>query len=115
MLTVTGTPSGGIVELNWFPAAHPNGVIRYDIVYKLGTSSSENTVMSMNNSYFTLTLPNEFMTYSVRVVAVNTNGLGSAESNVVQVCPGRDRQGVWCTLIHVHDNCPTNLMCTCIL
>ena len=49
--------------------------------------------MNARNSsspYFTLTLPNEFLTYNVRVAAVNTEGRG--QSDVLEVCPGMNRQ-----------------------
>ena len=53
--------------------------------------------MNAGNSsspYFTLTLPNEFLTYNVTVAAVNTQGLGQAQSDVLPVCLGKNREGV---------------------
>ena len=45
---------------------------------------------SSSRPNFTLTLPNEFLTYNVRVAAVNTQG--RAISGVLQLCPGKNRQ-----------------------
>ena len=69
--------------------------------------------MNAGNSsspYFTLTLPNEFVTYNVRVTAANSQG--QAQSSVITVCPGQNReQGVqyiiiWylynIVLLHLH-------------
>ena len=50
--------------------------------------------MNAGNSsslYFTLTLPNEFLTYNVSVAAVNTQG--QAQSDVLPVCLGMNREG----------------------
>ena len=49
--------------------------------------------MNAGNSsspYFTLTLPNEFLTYNVTVAAVN--GQGRAQSDVLPVCPVKNRE-----------------------
>ena len=95
MLTVTATPSGSTVELNWLPPLYPNGDIRYEIEYDPAMSSGDPVnAGSSSTLYFTLTLPNEFLTYNVRVVAVSTQGSRSGESNTVSVCPGRNR-GAW--------------------
>ena len=51
--------------------------------------------MNAGNSsspYFTLTLPNEFLTYNVRVAAVNTRDLWSTQSNALSVCLGKNRE-----------------------
>ena len=45
---------------------------------------------SSSSPYFTLTLPNEFLTYNVTVAAVNAQG--RAQSSVLVVCPGMNRQ-----------------------
>ena len=46
---------------------------------------------SSSSPYFTLTLPNEFLTYNVRVAAVNSKG--QATSGVLTVmCPGKERE-----------------------
>ena len=46
---------------------------------------------SSSSPYFTLTLPNEFLTYNVRVAAVNTQG--QAKSEVLSVpCLGQGRE-----------------------
>ena len=93
MLTVTATPSGSTVELNWLPPLHPNGAIHYEIQYEPAMSSGDPvTAVNSSSLYFTLTLPNEFVTYNVRVVAVNTQGSRSGESTMVSVCPGRNRR-----------------------
>ena len=50
--------------------------------------------MNAGNSsspYFTLTLPNEFVTYNVST-AVNTQGLGSGQSINISVCLGKNRE-----------------------
>ena len=46
-----------------------------------------------SSPYFNLTLPNESLAYNVRVAAVNTQGLGAAQSNVLPVCLGMNREG----------------------
>ena len=49
--------------------------------------------MNAGNSsspYFTLTLPNEFLTYNVRVAAVNTQG--QAQSRVLPICLRQNSQ-----------------------
>ena len=46
---------------------------------------------SSSSPYFTLILPNEFLTYNVRVAAVNTQG--KAQSDVLPVCLGENREG----------------------
>ena len=91
MFTITGEPNGRSVELNWLPPLHPNGAIHYEIEY--GPAVTPGDPVNAGNSsspYFTLTLPNEFVTYNVRVAAVNTQG--QALSNVITVCPGQNRQ-----------------------
>ena len=47
---------------------------------------------SSSSTYFTLTLQNEFLTYNVRVAAVNTHGLWSAQSSALSLCPGKNRE-----------------------
>ena len=49
---------------------------------------------------FTLTLPNEFLTYNVRVAAVNTQG--RAQSSVLALCPGIKKLRKWYDMIRVH-------------
>ena len=94
MLTIVGAPTGSTVELNWLPPLHPNGaIIRYDIEYILATASGDPvTSQGSSSSYFNLTLPEEFQTYNVRVVAVNAQD--SVRSEFLPVCPGRHREGV---------------------
>ena len=47
-----------------------------------------------SSPYFTLTLPNEFLTYSVTVAAVNTQGQGRAISgSLTLMCSGRSTGG----------------------
>ena len=94
MLTTNGEPTGSTIELNWLPPLHPNGAIHYEIEYEPAVTPGD-TVNAGSSSipYFTLTLPNEFLTYNVRVTAVNTQG--QAQSSVITVCPGQNReQGV---------------------
>ena len=91
MLTTTGAPTGSSVELNWLPPLHPNGAIHYDIEYEPAMTPGDPVNSGKSSSpYFILTLPNEFLTYNVRVVAVNTQG--RAQSSVLPVCPGQNRQ-----------------------
>ena len=93
MLTMVGglPPIGSTIELNWLPPLHPNGAIHYEIEYQPAVSPGDPmNARSSSSPYFTLTLPNEFLTYNVRVAAVNTQG--RALSNVVAVCPGMNRE-----------------------
>ena len=95
MLTVIGEPAGGTVELNWLPPLHPNGAIRYEIEYEPAmTPGGPVNARNSSSLYFTLTLPNEFVTYNVTIAAVNILSMNSAQS-VFPVCPGRNREGVW--------------------
>ena len=93
MLTVTALPSGSTVELNWLPPLHPNGAIHYEIEYEQAMTPGFTMVEGGTDVYFNLTLPKEFLTYNVRVVAVSTQDSRSGASNIVSVCPGSSRQG----------------------
>ena len=85
MLTMAGEPTGSTVELNWLPPLHPNGAIHYEIEYEPAmTPGNPVNAGSSSSPYFTLTLPNEFLTYNVRVAAVNTQG--RVKSGVYAVC-----------------------------
>ena len=87
MLTMTGEPTGSTVELNWLPPLHPNGAIHYEIEYEPAmTPGDPVNAGSSSSPYFTLTLPNEFLTYNVRVAAANTQG--KTRSGVLTVCLG---------------------------
>ena len=91
MLTMTGEPTGSTVELNWLPPLHPNGVIHYEIEYEPAmTPGDPVNAGSSSSPYFTLTLPNEFLTYNVTVAAVNTQG--RVKSGVLAVCPVKNRE-----------------------
>ena len=91
MLTMTGEPTGSTVELNWLPPHQPNGAIHYEIEYEPAmTPGDPVNAGSSSSPYFTLTLPNEFLTYNVRVAAVNTQG--QAQSDVLPVCPIKNRE-----------------------
>ena len=93
MLTIAGNTTTSTVELNWLPPLHPNGVIHYEIEYELAmTPGVPLNAGNSSSPYFTLTLPNEFLTYNVRVAAVNTQGMGSAQSSVLPVCLGENRE-----------------------
>ena len=96
MLTMTGTPTGSTVELNWLPSLHPNGaIIRYDIEYEPAmTPGDPVNAGSSSSPYFTLTLPNEFLSYNVRVVAINSQG--RANSNVLLVMCSAAGRGKAC-------------------
>ena len=105
MLTTTGAPTGSTVELNWLPPLHPNGAIHYEIDYEPAMTPGDPVNAGNSSSpYFTLTLPNEFLTYNVRVAAVNSNE--SAQSSFLPVCPGESReegvQYACTTLCHVY-------------
>ena len=91
MLTLTGAPTGSTVELNWLPPLHPNGAIRYEIEYEPAMTPGDLVKAGhTSNPYFTLTLPNEFVTYKVKVAAVNTQG--RTDSNVLLECQGKSRE-----------------------
>ena len=91
MLTMIGAPTGSSVELNWLPPLHPNGAIHYEIEYEPAmTPGDPVNARSSSSPYFTLTLPNEFLTYNVRVAAVNTQG--RARSVDISLCPGMNRE-----------------------
>ena len=95
MLTVIGEPTGSTVELNWHPPLHPNGAIRYEIEYEPAVPPRDPVNAGNSSSpYFTLTLPNEFVTYNITIAAVNILSMNSARS-VLPVCPGTNREGVW--------------------
>ena len=89
MLTTAGNTPSSTVELNWLPPLHPNGAIRYEIEYE-PTVTPGSPVNAGNSSslYFTLTLPNEFVTYTVRVAAVNSKG--RTKSSDLLSCPGKN-------------------------
>ena len=91
MLTMIGEPNGSTIELNWLPPLHPNGAIHYEIEYEpVMTPGDPVNAGNSSSPYFTLTLPNEFLTYNVRVAAVNTQG--SAQSSALPLCPGKNRE-----------------------
>ena len=93
MLTIAGNTTTSTVELNWLPPLHPNGAIHYEIEYEPAMTPGDPVNAGNSSSpYFTLTLPNEFLTYNVRVAAVNTQGMGSAQSSVLPVCLGENRE-----------------------
>ena len=93
MLTTTGVPTGSTVELNWLPPLHPNGAIHYEIEYEPAmTPGGPVNAGNSSSPYFTLTLPNEFLTYNVRVAAVNTQGTGLARSDVLPVYLRKNRE-----------------------
>ena len=80
-VTMTGDPTGIIIELNWLPPLHPNGAIHYEIEYEPAmTPGDPVNAGSSSSPYFTLTLPNEFLTYNVRVAAVNTQGQAASDT-----------------------------------
>jgi len=92
MLAVTGTPSGSSVELNWLPPLHPNGAIRYEIEYEPAMTPGDPVNAGSSSSlYFNLTLPNEFLSYTVRVAAVNSKGL-TKSSDLQLSCLGKNRE-----------------------
>ena len=92
MLTMIGEPTGSTVELNWLPPLHPNGTIHYEIEYEPAmTPGDPITVRSSSNPYFTLTLPDEFLTYNVTVAAVNTQGQAISD-NLAVPCLGKNTE-----------------------
>jgi len=111
MLTMTATPTGSTVELNWLPPLHPNGAIRYEIEYKTAVTPGDPVNAGNSSSpYFTLILPNEFVTYNITIAAVNILSMTSTQS-VLPVCPGRNREGVW----YIHSMYRTLVLCNSIL
>ena len=93
MLTVIGEPTGSTVELNWLPPLHPNGAIRYEIEYEPAIPPGDPVIAGNSSTpYFTLTLPNDNLSYTVRVRAVNIRG--SATSGDLVVHPGKSKIGV---------------------
>ena len=90
MLTVIGEPTGSTVELNWLPPLHPNGAIRYEIVYEPAMPPGDPVIAGHSSSlYFTLTLPNDLPSYTVRVAAVNSKGR-TKSSDIQLSCLGRE-------------------------
>ena len=94
-LILTRDPHGSTIELNWLPPLHPNGAIHYEIEYEPavtpgGPVNAGNSSASSPRPYFTLTLPNEFLTYNVKVAAVNK--AGHVNSTILLNCLGRDRE-----------------------
>ena len=94
---MAGAPSGSAVELNWLPPLQPNGaIIRYEIEYVPARMPGDPvTVQSSNNRYFTLTLPNEFLSYNVRVAAVNSQGRANSNALLV-MCSAAARGKAYC-------------------
>ena len=91
MLTMIEAPTGSTVELNWLPPLHPNGAIHYEIEYEAAAPGDRVNVGNSSSPYFTLILPNEFLTYNVSVVAVNSKG--QARSNDLSVMlPGMNSE-----------------------
>ena len=114
MLTVIGEPAGGTVELNWLPPIHPNGAVRYEIDYEPAMTPGDPVNAGNSSSlYFTLTLPNEFVTYNITIAAVNILSMISAQS-VFPVCPGRNREGVLHTK-YVYIGHLTNVIALCVM
>ena len=90
MLTTAGNTTSSSVELNWLPPLHPNGAIRYEIEYEPAMTPGDPVNAGISNSlYFTLTLPNEFLSYTVRVAAVNSKGR-TKSSDIQLSCLGRE-------------------------
>ena len=103
MLTIIGNTTSSTVELNWLPPLHPNGAIHYEIEYEPAmTPGDPVNAGSSSSPYFTLTLPNEFLTFNVTVTAVNTQGIGSEQSSVLPVCLGESREEGLQYLIMTH-------------
>ena len=91
MLTTTGAPTGTTVELNWLPPLFPNGVIHYEIEYEPAKTLGGPVNAGITSSlYFTLTLPNEFLSYNVRVAAVNSRRQAESSDPLV-MCLGTER------------------------
>ena len=99
MLTVIGEPTGSTVELNWLPPLHPNGAIRYEIEYEPAIPPGDPMIAGNSSTpYFTLTLPNDNLSYTVRVRAVNSRG--SVTSGHLVVSPGKSKISVCYTCNH---------------
>ena len=92
LLTVVRNTSTS-VDLNWIPPRHPNGVIHYEIEYSTNKSFVDSTTINIasNITYYTVSDVLEFPRHYLRVVAVNSAGVGrSSSSNAVEVCLGRE-------------------------
>ena len=90
MLTTAGSTTSSSVELNWLPPLHPNGAIHYEIEYEPAMPPGDPVNAGNSSSpYFTLTLPNEFLSYTVRVVAVNSQGRANSSD---LLCLGKNRE-----------------------
>ena len=94
LLTMSGEPTGSTIELNWLPPLHPNGAIHYEIEYEPAMTPGDPVNAESSSPYFTLTVPNEFLTYNcnVKVAAVNTHGLGAAQSSALPLCLGKNNE-----------------------
>ena len=114
MLTMTGAPNGSTVELNWLPPLHPNGAIHYEIEYEPAMKpGGPVNAGSSSSPYFTLTLPNEFLTYNVTVAAVNTQG-ETRSGDLTVPCLGKNTErGIH--NYYVHTQCSKQCQCMCII
>ena len=75
------------------PYIYSNGAIHYEIEYEPAMPPGDPVNAGSSSSlYFTLTLPNEFLTYTVRVAAVNSQGRANSDDLVV-LCSGTKRYG----------------------
>ena len=91
LLTTAGNTASSSVELNWLPPLHPNGAIHYVIEYEPAMNPGDPVNAGNSNTcYFTLTLSNEFLTYTVRVAAVNSKG--QTRSSDLLSCLGKNRE-----------------------
>ena len=82
--------------LTFPPSNTKQHITHYDIEYEPAMTPGDPVRMESNsNLYFTLTLPNEFLSYNVRVAAVNSQG--QANSNALLVmCSASARGKVYC-------------------
>ncbi len=121
MLTTAGNTTSSTVELNWLPPLHPNRAIRYEIEYEPAMTPGDPVNAGSSSSlYFNLTLPNEFLSYTVRVAAVNSKERTNKSSDLLLSCPGKNRErGTLATqqqLLHlctdVSVTCLWNSICT---
>ena len=114
LLTTAGNTASSTVGLNWLPPLHPNGAIHYEIEYEPAVTPGDPVnAGNSNTSYFTLTLPNEFLTYTVRVAAVNSKGQ-TRSSDLPLSCPGMNRErGTLATQQQLLQLC-TDVLVTCL-
>ena len=71
------------IELNWIPPREPNGDIRHYIIKYTTQDGTEKKLNTENNiNYYNLTGLERGQTYTIRVVAVNSAGVGGGSQPI---------------------------------